>query len=505
MTIESGALEQSYVKLETAYAVTPADVLGATDAIRHLDLSVESKKNREPSPEKRGTPDESQSLPRRQSQNFNLASIMWEPSGTLGTISDVGMFLKAGLGGQSTATLDTTILAAPAPAITGASLTAVTGLAVGSLIAVNVPLAGLVPAHKEVTKIVTINIAEPTIGPPTAPTATQAAAGNVEVGLHNYLVTFVRPLGDSQRGLIGTVTIAGVASIVDLTVIPVGPAGTTARKLFRTKVGAPTAYFLVPTGATLSDNVTAAVSDNTADVGLGAALVEPAVTWDTLSVAPVAGATVLAGVTFSLTNNVTESFAVYKYYNGGGFKQAVYGAVVDKIEAMFDGTREVLLAISGPAGSYADATYGTVQAKPAVHTTAGAPASGMIGNFRVGANIFLVISAKVSIENAIELRNKELGTSTASGIAGRNNLRKVKVSLTCYLEDLTVLTMANAVTTGYLALLIGQTKGSMVAAVLPKVEFEIPSVGNEIGPKEITFDGTGYATNGNDQIFMGEL
>jgi hypothetical protein len=498
MTIESGALEQSYAKVETSYAVTPADALGAGDALNHLDLSVESKKNREASPEKRGTPDEAQSLPRRQTQNFNLASIMWEPSGTLGTISNVGKFLKAGMGGQATLTLDTTVATSPAASATGATLINVTGLGVGSLIAFTVG------AVKQITKITTISIAEPTIMPIALAAALAGAPGNVDDGLHNYRVVHVRPLGDTQAGAVTPITVVNKLADgqVSLTGIAAGPAGTTARKVYRTKVGAPLAYFLL---TTIADNVTTIFTDNVADAGLGAALVEPAVTFDALSAAPTAPGSAISGITYTLANNVTESFAVYKYYNGGGFKQAVYGAVVDKIEAMFDGTREVLLAIQGPAGDYADSTYGTVQAKPALHTTVGAPASGMIGTFYVGPDAFLVISAKVSMDNLIELRNKELGTSKATGIAGRNNLRKVKVTLTCYLEDLRILTMANAVTVGELRLLIGQTKGSMLACILPKVEFEIPSVGNEIGPKEITFEGTGYATDGNDQVFFGEL
>lgn len=500
MTIESGALEQSYAKVETSYLVTPADALSATDGIRHLDLSVESKKNREASPEKRGTPDEAQSLPRRQTSTFNLASVMWEPSGTLGTESNVAKFLKAGFGDQDTLTLDTTVRAAPAPSATAASLVNVTGLEVGDLIAFTVG----VGARKELTKVKTISIAEPSILPAAPAAALAGAPGNVDDGLHNYRVVYVRPLGDSQAGTITPLTVVNKLADgqVSLTGIVAGPVGTTARKVFRTKVADPLAYFLL---TTIPDNVTTIFTDNVADAGLGAALVEPAITFDALSAAPDAPGGAISGVTFKLANNVTESFAVYKYYNGGGFKQAVYGAVVDKIDVMFDGTKEVLLAISGPAGDYADSTYGTVQAKPAAHTTVGAPASGMIGNFYVDTAAFLVISAKLTIENAIELRNKELGTSKATGIAGRTNLRKVKVSVTCYLEDTNLLTKANAVTVGELRILIGQTKGSMVAALLPKVEFEIPSVGNEIGPKEITFEGIAYATSGNDQVFLGEL
>jgi hypothetical protein len=231
------------------------------------------------------------------------------------------------------------------------------------------------------------------------------------------------------------------------------------------------------------------------------------ITFDALSAAPdVAGAAVV-GITYNLANNVTESLAIYKYYNAGNFKQASFGSVVDQVEAMFDGTKEVLLALQGPAGRYADSSSGggTVQAKPGSHTTVGSPASGMVGNFYVDGTAFLVIAAKITMNNALELRNKELGTAWASGIAGRANLRQVKVSVTFYLEDTNLIGKANSITKGVLRCLVGQTNGSMLAALCPSVEFEIPDVGNEIGPKEITIEGTALAVNGNDQLFMGEL
>jgi hypothetical protein len=45
------------------FGVVPADALASTDAIRHLELSLSGKLNREASPEKRGTPDEAQPAP----------------------------------------------------------------------------------------------------------------------------------------------------------------------------------------------------------------------------------------------------------------------------------------------------------------------------------------------------------------------------------------------------------------------------------------------------------
>lgn len=390
MTIESGALEQAYAKIESTYAaaaVTGGEALAATDAIRHLQLSLGSKKNREASPEKRGTPDVQQMLPRRQTSQFNLASAMWEPSGTLGTESYMAKFLEAGFGAKRTLALNTTVSAAPAPTATGCTLVSATGVQIGDLIVFTVASG----ARREVTRVKTV---------------------------------------------------AGAA-----------------------------------------------------------------ITYDTLSVAPDTPGAAVVGVTFNEANNITKSLAIYKYYNAGGFKQATFGNVVDQIQFMFDGTKEAGLQIQGPAGRYADSSPGggTVQAIPGANTTVGTPASGLVGNFYVDGTAFLVIAAQVTMQNALLLRNKELGTAWASGIAGRTTRRQVRVQVTFYLEDLNLLGKANSITTAVLRMVVGSTNGNMVAAVVPRVEFEIPEVPGGEGPIELTIEGMGLATNGNDALIVGEL
>jgi hypothetical protein len=379
MTIETGALEQAYAAEDTSFNVAPT--LGATDGIRHLALDLKSKKNREPSPEKRGTPDESQSLPRRQLSNFDLSSIMWEPSGTLGTISNVGKFLEGGMGTKTSPALNTTV--ASGASATGAVLTATTGLAVGDILVVRVGTAD------EPTRIKTLPGAN-------------------------------------------------------------------------------------------------------------------AVTWDALSGTPSVGAAVVSGVNFKFASNLTKSYSIFKYYNAGNFKQAVYGAVVDRISIDFDGTKEAMLAISGPAASYQDSTVGTVQSKPGTHTTVGSPAAGLAGSVFIDGTAFLVIAAKIEMMNNVELRNKEIGTSVATGIAGRANHRKVKCSLTFYLEDTNLIGKATANTKAVVRLMVGSGNGGRLCALMPSVEFEIPDIPQGMGPLEVTVDGVGYAVSGNDALFLGE-
>lgn len=386
MTIETGALEQGYAKLETSYFIIPADALVGSDGIRILQLALSGKKNREASPEKRGTPDRAQSLPRRESASWNLSEIMWEPSGTLGTISNVGKLIKGGFGANHVLSLATTVSGAPAPTTSTATLTSVAGIQVGDLIVFTVA-AGL---RREVTRVLTL-----------------------------------------------------------------------------------------PGGA--------------------------AITFDPISVAPDVPGAAVVGITYNLFNTIADSFAIYKFYNAGSFKEATYGSVVDQIQVMFDGTKEVMLAIQGPAARYGSTAGGAVvQAKPGTHVTVGTPAGGMVGNFYVDGTAFLVSAAKVTINNQLALRNKELGTAFASGIGGRNNLRDVTAEITFYLEDTNLMGKAHSVTKGVLRCIVGNVNGSMVSMVLPSVEFEIPDIPGDIGLKEVTISGVGYAVSGNDQIFLGE-
>lgn len=114
--------------------------------------------------------------------------------------------------------------------------------------------------------------------PPDAPTTAPvdnlagAGAGNVDNGLHTYMVTFVGPEGESEGSPVSAgVTVADktVDGKVAVSSIPVGPTGTLSRKLFRTVAGGTGDHKLV---TTISGNVTTTYEDNTADASLGDAL-----------------------------------------------------------------------------------------------------------------------------------------------------------------------------------------------------------------------------------------
>lgn len=149
-TIESGNLEQGYMKVEDPYATlaTPE----STDAIRHFGLGIELNLNREASPAKYGTPGVRQMLPRRRSVNWTLRPTHWEPSSTLGTPGYFGAALKAALGASHAAALATTFVADPAASSTGGTLTSATGLAVSDVGVATMASA----ARREITRVKTL-------------------------------------------------------------------------------------------------------------------------------------------------------------------------------------------------------------------------------------------------------------------------------------------------------------------------------------------------------------
>lgn len=106
-----------------------------------------------------------------------------------------------------------------------------------------------------------------------APLTTEDGTGNVDPGLHSWLVTFVTDAGETNGGTNSTpIDVIGgsppVGSIVNLTAVPLGPVGTLARKVYRTVAGNTGQFLLV---GTISNNTQTTFADNVADANLGAA------------------------------------------------------------------------------------------------------------------------------------------------------------------------------------------------------------------------------------------
>lgn len=104
--------------------------------------------------------------------------------------------------------------------------------------------------------------------PATAAVATLVvSAGSLSIGAYSYMVEYVSSLGQSNPSpKSNTITTVSGSQRINLTSIPIGPAGTTSRKIFRTQAGGADYYLLT----TIANNSTTAYSDNIADASLTA-------------------------------------------------------------------------------------------------------------------------------------------------------------------------------------------------------------------------------------------
>lgn len=106
---------------------------------------------------------------------------------------------------------------------------------------------------------------------PTVALADPADPGLVTAGAHTYGVAFYNGAGITCPGPTATVTVANasVNGKVELTNIPIGPVGTTGRKLYRSTISNTNLVLL----DTITNNTATTYTDNIADASLGAAAV----------------------------------------------------------------------------------------------------------------------------------------------------------------------------------------------------------------------------------------
>ena len=104
-----------------------------------------------------------------------------------------------------------------------------------------------------------------------APTLSQGVAGNVNVGLHYYFVTFLYGTVETDAVVTGVAntTIATSAKQVAISNIPLGLTGCTGRKIYRTIAGGK--WYEAKLLTTLANNSSTTYTDNTADASLGVA------------------------------------------------------------------------------------------------------------------------------------------------------------------------------------------------------------------------------------------
>lgn len=128
--------------------------------------------------------------------------------------------------------------------------------------------------HTSKTVNQTVGTTSAVAPPATPPNPTLiASAGNLSIGVYSYRVEYVAAAGQSNPSpkSINITTVSGSQQVS--LVIPIGPSGTTARKIFRTKANGGDYYLL----ATVSDNTTGSYTDNIADTSLVALMPQGAV------------------------------------------------------------------------------------------------------------------------------------------------------------------------------------------------------------------------------------
>jgi len=104
------------------------------------------------------------------------------------------------------------------------------------------------------------------LSPPGAPTLALAAGTDLGIGLYQYAVTFVTANGQTTPGTQAEITTTSGNQRVQLSNIPIGPGGTTARRIYRSAVGGGQKKLVT----TISDNVTTDYLDQIPDGSLGA-------------------------------------------------------------------------------------------------------------------------------------------------------------------------------------------------------------------------------------------
>lgn len=193
------------------------------------------------------------------------------------------------------------------------------------------------------------------LAPPAALTSALAGAGAGVLGngVYKYKVTLVNATGETTGGAdnAGT-TVADYTTNgqIALSGIPTGAAGTTARKLYRTKVGGSTYYLHVAGTAALADNTTVVYTDNTADATLSAT-VEPG--WNTTGSQQGTADPTQAGRTLCGTGPRTAVWTATKtarsWYSPAGVSDAV-GNIWEWVGQFFGGLRGGWAGVGGAVG-----------------------------------------------------------------------------------------------------------------------------------------------------------
>jgi hypothetical protein len=81
----------------------------------------------------------------------------------------------------------------------------------------------------------------------------------------------------------------------------------------------------------------------------------------------------------------------------------------------------------------------------------------------------------------------------------------VKVNVSYYFDDDSLITKAETIATAEARLLVGASAGKRVGMVLPKIEWEMPEFPDAASGIVLSQDGMALETDGNDEVFAAEL
>jgi len=232
-----------------------------------------------------------------------------------------------------------------------------------------------------------------------------------------------------------------------------------------------------------------------------------AVTWGPdLPQAPANADTVKQGVTYKLANDIPKSLTLARYLPDVSYE--LKGAVVEKLQLMFDGNDEVKIAASGPA----QVQTRPAQAQPGAFTTVGQPVTGISGYFYLDGTAFKITKANIEVNNLLELINDSYGNDRAESYY-RGGRRDVTFSLDARLtDDQAAYAAAEAASDTTLMIQAGKTEGAIIAVYAPRAEFDIPDVPDDDGAIRLSYRGAcketllglnGAGFVGNDELILG--
>lgn len=190
--------------------------------------------------------------------------------------------------------------------------------------------------------------------PSVAPTVALAAGSTLGIGVYQYEVTFIKQgaSGESAPSPVASITTTSGNQAVNVSAIPLGPTGTSARRLYRTLVGGSTFYLVTQIG----DNTSTTYADTRTDAQISPNAVAPPTYRDSF------------GGRLIINNAAGSNQVVFSPDGYGWMTGALWvggGLTTDNGHLFTDGSGNLTAAGYQVAGGYAIPSFG-----PGSYTTA---------------------------------------------------------------------------------------------------------------------------------------